>query len=251
MFNKFSASLVAVAFISFIVIVAGCALPGPVKPTVKIAPPPAEVASAEGWWFARFRMHWPAEEPADWHWDLLIADKIVAPVLVQYKDEILIWRFHRRAVRDEAGHQFSFIVYASAQTAYQIFNTIRANELLVEMKNAGAIIEDLYDHPGKITRPRIEDTSDTSWPPVVQRSWPYFIMGASRMWLNLISATVADMPDANSPLALQENERLYKKANAVISALWEKEGQHAFLHHLSGLFGYQPIIFHDKRMLKF
>ncbi len=65
MFNKFSASLVAVAFISFIVIVAGCALPGPVKPTVKIAPPPAEVASAEGWWFARFRMHWPAEEPAD------------------------------------------------------------------------------------------------------------------------------------------------------------------------------------------
>ena len=76
-------------------------------------------------------------------------------------------------------------------------------------------------------------------------------MGASQMWLNLISETIAGMPNPDSPLSLQENEEQYKKANAAISELWQKEGQHAFLHHLSALFGYQAIIFYDKQMLKF
>jgi hypothetical protein len=76
-------------------------------------------------------------------------------------------------------------------------------------------------------------------------------MGASQMWLNLISETIADMPNPDSPLSLQENEEQDKTATAAITALWQKEGQHAFLHHLSALFGYRPIIFYDKRMLKF
>ena len=76
-------------------------------------------------------------------------------------------------------------------------------------------------------------------------------MGASQMWLNLISEAIADMPNPDSPLSLQEDEELHKNANAAISKLWQKEGQHAFLHHLSALFGYKEIIFYDKRMLKF
>lgn len=251
MFNKFSSLSVAMACIFLMVIMSGCATPGPAKSTATIAPPPAEVASSVGWWYARFRIHWPTEKPVEWHWDLLIADKIVAPVLAQYKDEIHLWRFHRRAVRDETGHQFSFLFYASAGTAYQIFTTIRTNELLAEMKNAGVIDEDHYDNPEKNTRLRIEDTSDARWPPVVQRNWPYFIMGSSQMWLNLISETIADMPNLYSPLSVQENEQLYEKVNVAIGALWEQEGHRAFLHHLSALFGYRPIIYYDKRMLKF
>ena len=76
-------------------------------------------------------------------------------------------------------------------------------------------------------------------------------MGASQMWLNLISDTIASLPEPDSPLSLQEIEEQYKDANAVISELWQNEGQHAFLHHLSALFGYRAIIFYDRRMLKF
>ena len=71
------------------------------------------------------------------------------------------------------------------------------------------------------------------------------------MWLNLISETAAEMPKFYSPLSLEENEQQYKNIDETIGALWEENGQHAFLHHLSGLFGYKPIVFHEKRMLKF
>ena len=249
--NNFGYRLISVLLILLMMVIAGCATTGPAKSPETIAPPPQEIASSNGWWFAQFRMHWPAEEQANWHLDLLIAHKVVAPALVQYKDEINLWRFHRRAVRDKTGHQFSFIFYASAETAYQVFNMLRSNELLSEMKSAAMIIKDQYDNTDRITKPRIENTSDASWPPSIQKNWPYFIMGASRMWLNLISETIADMPGPDRLLSLQENEELYKKANDAISELWQKEGQHAFLHHLSALFGYKEIIFYDKRMLKF
>lgn len=251
MLNKCGYRLISALLILLIMVITGCATMGPAKSPETIAPPPQEIASSKGWWFATFRMYWLAEEPANWHLDLLIAHKVVAPALVQYKDEINLWRFHRRAVRDKTGHQFSFIFYASAETAYQVFNMLRSNELLSEMRFAAMIIKDRYDNTDRITKPRIEDTSDTTWPPSIQRNWPYFIMGASQMWLNLISEAIAEMPDPDHPLSLQENEELYKKANTAISELWQTEGQHAFLHHLSALFGYQEIIFYDKRMLKF
>jgi hypothetical protein len=243
--------LISVLAILLMMVIAGCATMGPAKSPEIISPPPQEIAPSSGWWFARFRMHWPAEEQANWHLDLLIAHRIVAPALARYGDEIRLWRFHRRAARDQAGHQFSFIFYTTAQTAYQVFNMLRSNELLSEMKFDGMIIEDLYDNTDKINKPLIEDTSDATWPPSIQKNWPYFIMGASRMWLNLISETIAGMPDSDSPMSLEENENLYKEANTTISELWQHEGQHAFLHHLSALFGYKEIIFYDRRMLKF
>lgn len=249
--NKRGYRLILVLLILLMMVIAGCATTGPAKPPETIAPPPQEIASSNGWWSAKFRMNWPAEEQANWHLDLLVAHKIVLPALAQYKDETRLWRFHRRAVRDQTGHQFSFIFYASAETAYQVFDMLRSNELLSEMKFAGMIIEDRYDNTDRITKPRIEDASDAAWPPSIQKNWPYFIMGASQMWLNLISDTIADMPNPYRPLSPEEYEEQYEKANAVISELWQKKGQHAFLHHLSALFGYQEIIFYDKRMLKF
>ena len=250
-FNKFSFLWVTAALIFGMVVMAGCATPGPAKSIETVTPPPAEVASALGWWYARFRIHWPAEEPVEWHWDLLIADKIIAPVLFQYQDDIRLWRFHRRAVQDESGHQFSFIFFASAETAFRVFNEMRANQLLVEMKNTGVLIQDRYDNPNQIMRPRIEDTSDIGWPDAIQKSWPYYIMGVSQMWLHLIGEIVAEMPKFYRPLSFKEKAQQYKEVDAVIGDLWEKEGQHAFLHHLSGLFGYREIIFYDKRKLQF
>lgn len=251
MLNKCGYRLISILFILLMMVIAGCATTRPARSPETIKPPPKEIASSNGWWFAQFRLHWPAEEKANWYLDLLIAHKIVMPALTRYKDEIHLWRFHRRAVRDQAGHQFSFIFYASTETAYQVFNLLRSNELLTQMKSAGMIIEDRFDNTDRIIRPDIEDTSDATWPPTIQKNWPYFIMGASQMWLNLISETIADMPNLYRPLSIEEYEEQYIKANDAVSELWRQKGQHAFLHHLSALFGYQEIIFYDKRMLKF
>jgi hypothetical protein len=240
----------AVAFILLVMAIEGCTTTTLVKIPKSIAPPP-EIASVEGWWFARFQLQWPEEEPVNWHWDLLIAHKIIAPELEKARGSIRLWRFHRRAARDQAGHQFSFIFYASAQTAYQIFDALRSNALLAEMKSAGVVIADIYDHPDKIGKPGIADASDHSWPSALQRSGPYYIMGASQMWLQLITETVADMPTPSAVLSLDQNEQLYKEVNATLTSLWEINGQHAFLHHLNALFGYNPISFSEKRMLTF
>jgi hypothetical protein len=231
--------------------IAGCATTFERKALQTLEPPPAEIASSESWWSARFHIQWPQEEEPSWHTDLLIAHKIVAPVLLQYKGQIRLWRFHRRAAQDHAGHRFSFIFYASADTAYQVFNTLSSNALLTEMVYSGRVIETGYDNPDRIAKPRVEDTSDPKWPHSIQKSWPYFILGVSQMWLNLISETVADMPTAAAPLTLDEYEEFYKAVNAAITSLWENNGRHAFLHHLNALFGYEPIIFYEKRMLKF
>ncbi len=251
MLRKTSYRLVSVAIIFSMLAIAGCATTVKRKAVQTIEPPPTETASSAGWWSARFHIYWPPEEEPFWHTDLLIAHKIVAPVLLQYKDRIRLWRFHRRAVRDEAGHQFSFIFYAAAETAYQIFDVLRSNALLIEMTYSGRIIAEVYDNPDRIAKPRIKDTSDPSWPSSVQKSWPYFIMGASQMWLNLITETIAEIPAAKTPLSLDEYEEFYQEVNATITSLWETNGRHAFLHHLNALFGYKPVIFYEKRMLKF
>lgn len=250
MLTDFGYRWVRLAFIFLMTVIAGCTTTSSVKIPEPIMPPP-EIAAAEGWWFARFQLQWPEEESANWHWDLLIAHRIIAPVLEQSKESIRLWRFHRRAARDQAGHQFSFIFYASAERAYQIFDELRSNDLLAEMKSAGIITADAYDTSEKIGKPLISDTSDPNWPAALRKSWPYYIMGVSQMWLQLISETLADRPSPDAALSLAENEQLYKEANAIITSLWEVNGQHAFLHHLNALFGYHPIIFYERRMLSF
>jgi hypothetical protein len=249
--NTFGSRLMTSVFVLLIIVVAGCAATGTGRQPDAIAPPPPEIASSDGWWQASFRMYWPQEQEALWHIDLLIAHEIVAPVLEQYKDRIALWRFHRRAARDEAGHQFSLLFYSSAATAYQVFNRLRSNELLSEMKSSGTIISDHYDNTNKITKPRIKDTSDKRWPPSIRKSWPYYIMGASRMWLNLIADIRASQPNAGPFLSLQDKETLYKEVNAAITELWKQNGRHAFLHHLNALFGYEPVVLQEEQMLKF
>ena len=120
MLNDFGCRKAVIVFILLMMFAAGCTTTASVKMPQPVAPPP-EIAAAEGWWYARFQLRWPQEEPVSWHWDLLIANEIIAPVMESSRANIRLWRFHRRAARDEAGHQFSFIFYASAQTADQVY----------------------------------------------------------------------------------------------------------------------------------
>ena len=96
---------------------------------------------------------------------------------------------------------------------------------------------------GKQTREelgRLEQSSDPNWPIEIQRSWPYFIMGASQGWLMLIQELSADPPLEGSVTYDQLLEH-YRDVDTRLTAQWREYGQHAYLHHLSAVFGYEPI----------
>jgi hypothetical protein len=194
-----------------------------------------------GWRAVRFRMYWPENAPPAWNMDLLLAQRVVAPVLRKHQQEILLWRFHRRAARDGGGHQFSFLFYAPSQTAETVTEEIGADRLLEELHRQGAVEQVLYDDPQRNDLPHIEDTSDKNWSAEVQKAWPYFIMGVSQMWLALIEeyaqGLAAEAPGQN----LADMQALYAKIDQKITATWENEGRHAFLHHLNALFGYSAM----------
>jgi len=122
------------------------------------------MAEDGAWRTARSRLEWPLAEPEpQFYLDLVIAHRIIAPALNAC--EPLAWRFHRRAGRAVAGHQFRWLFYSSRNTADSIFRMIGGNSLLQEMKNAGLIIEAAYDDP---VHPQFEGAGDETWPSTIQ-----------------------------------------------------------------------------------
>ncbi|MGR9107588.1 MAG: hypothetical protein ACU843_11720 [Gammaproteobacteria bacterium] len=213
----------------------GCAAQQP-KPVATSPNNASELPSDAGWWYARFIIEHDKDKPPLWHIDALIAGEVITPAFERHFTEIRIWRVHRRAPNDEFGHVFSFIFYATPQGAESIYEDIRVNPVLTQLQSDGIITRTLFDNPANNTRPGIEDTSDKSWPLIIQRTWPALIMGASRMWLDLVgtlAATHTDEPDLVQRYVLVEKD---------IDLLWAENGQHAFLHHLDALFGYQPLL---------
>ena len=101
--------------------------------------------------------------------------------------------------------------------------------------------EQIFDAVDVIKRPDIEDTSDSNWSPLLQQSWPYFIMGVSRLWVDLIDRIAVDFSARLDQASTQDKLEIYKEINDIVTGIWQVEGKHAFLHHLNALFGYQPM----------
>ena len=230
---------------------AGCASITPAR-TEKTKPvDTVPISDANNWWGAGFRIGWPEDAEPQWHMGLLIAHEIIRPVLEKYETDIVLWRFHRRAARDNAGHRFSFIFYTSPQTADRIYADIEASELLEDLKTAGLVKSVSFDDITKPAKPDIADGSDKNWSLPIQKTWPYFIMGASHMWLQLTGDVATDITKDNQPVTVSELEAVYKKTDAAVTQMWQKEGRHAFLHHLNAIFEYKPVVVWEKRYLKF
>ena len=205
----------------------------------------------EGWWYARFRIKWPEEDKSpNWHIDLLLARELIAPVLSRNAAAIPLWRFHRRAARDGEGHQFSFIFYASKKTAQKIYTSIGSLPLLKKMARAG-IVEYLTENTARIIRPNPGDTSDSHWPAMIMKTWPYYIMGVCRMWLNLIDEIVQNEPAIQKSFSLNKLLSHYEKVNKAMNSVWQEHGGHAFLHHLNAIFGYESVLVHEVQLRRF
>lgn len=215
-------------------VLAGCAGgPAQVGPTDTLAGAPTP-GTQPGWWYVRFRLARPADNGVDSYLDALVADQVVSPALERYRTQIPLWRFHRRWPDDATGHQFSFIFYAPDAVAAPLILQIGGHPLLRQLHEQGYLVEYRVDRPdaGRATEPG--GTSDPAWPPTVQREWPTFIMGASGMWLGLVQAEAARL----APLDLHPR---YRAVETAVDALWYRQGNHAFLHHLNALFGYRPL----------
>jgi hypothetical protein len=232
------------------VVLIGC-VSAPLVQTKTAAPGAQPAAADSGWWYARFRVEWPENADPFWHMDLLIAHVIVKPSLERHQQDISLWRFHRRAARDNAGHQFSFIFYASPGTAQSIYDELSAHPVIQETKASGRIMDFMYDNTERVLKPGVADTSDPNWPAHLRHAWPYYLMGASQMWLDLISSVLSGEQVPEAIADLRELENRYAKASASINAIWQHEGRHAFLHHLNALFGYEPLVIIEKRQMRF
>ena len=190
------------------------------------------------WWSARFKINWPANINWDSAMDLFVAHRIVAPSLEKYSNRLFRWRFHRRAARDNTGHQFSFIFYADADIAEKIFNQIRSNAVLNELLNSQLINNASMGETDKPSKPDIEDSSDSNWSETLQRQWPAYIMGVSAMWLGLIDENLETTQNEEVFRLLEA----YRRTEEKITSIWYQEGKHALLHHLNAIFGYRPLL---------
>jgi hypothetical protein len=196
-------------------------------------------------------VEWPDDADPAWHTDALLAHRVVKPVLDQHRQDISLWRFHRRAARDAAGHQFSFIFFASPETARRVYSAIVDHPTLQLARSAGRIMAVACDDTAILSRPAIADTSDPNWSASLRQAWPHYMMGASQTWLDLISAMAYSEPNPEVLDTFAELDHRYAGINASITTLWQNEGRHAFLHHLNALFGYEPIVIIDRRHMRF
>ncbi|MEH6634165.1 MAG: hypothetical protein V7700_01545 [Halioglobus sp.] len=202
------------------------------------------------WWQLRFRLMWPEGESPEFSRHLLIAEQLLLPAIVDHQQQLLLWRFHRRAGRDGAGHQFSLIFFSDENTAMQISEEIISDPLTQWLIDRKLIEKTRFDQRSPEELGRLELTSDKSWPIEIQRSWPYFIMGASQAWLMQVQELSTENElrgEVDYPALLQH----YQEVDARLNAQWQKNGQHAYLHHLNAIFGYQPILIRSNELKTF
>ena len=99
-------------------------------------------------------------------------------------------------------------------------------------------------------RPKVGDTSDPNWSPVMQNTWPHYIMGVSRMWLGMIDQVSQEREIADSA-TLGQLLVHYEQVNDAFTHIWQQEGYHALLHHLNAIFGYEALVYWEKRWKSF
>ena len=235
----------------FVLLLSGCAVSPTEGERANLEPEPVTADSGPlRWWKFRFVIHWPAETKPAWHVDALIANELLGPIIERNRPRIRLWRFHRRAARDKRGHQFSYFVYTSAGTATALRRAIAEAPLLAHLIQSGVVASYRLDDTSAPKFAAVAATSGKNWDPVVRESWPWFIQGVSETWLQLIHAIVKR---AASPKDTNVEELLarYQNTNATVNATWREQGQHAYLHHLNALFGYQPVRVRESNLKRF
>jgi hypothetical protein len=234
-------------------LLAACAPALQVEPSATFEPVPAVLGAEQPdryWWQLRFRLAWPEDEAPDFSQHLLIAEQLLLPVIIENQAQLPLWRFHRRAGRGDAGHQFSLIFFSDKATATRINDEIQAAALTQWLLDRNMIEKVRFAQRSPEELGRLELTSDPEWPMDVQRSWPYFIMGASQTWIMMVQE-LSQQDALEGEVDYAALLKHYQRVDSRLNTQWQSYGQHAYLHHLSAIFGYQPLLIRSSELRTF
>jgi hypothetical protein len=203
--------------------------------------PVGQEEAGRHWYAACFRMPWNGDGRPEWAVDALIARELVLPLLEQHGENIALWRFHRRAGMDSAGHQLTFLMYTHKPVADAVRSQIEENALVASLQRAGYLKGVVSTCRGREPSPAVAAHSDPGWHPQIQKTWPYYIMGVSASWLALVDGVSAEIGDTSEPKSVTELLEHYQAVHKEVTEIWRGQGQHAYIHHLSAVFAYEPL----------
>lgn len=172
--------------------------------------------------------------------DLFLIHEVVSPSSSQYRSKIPLWRYHRRFANDKRGHQFRYIFFSEPEVRNELEESVARNERLQSLVAAGFLrsFECLQLRGARAST--VEGASDPSWHPAVQEAWPVYAMGVS-LFLESLVHFYFDQELYSTLSSVQEQVRHFRAIRFAIRDLVKRDGQHALLHHLSALLGYDPI----------
>lgn len=192
----------------------------------------------ESWRSHKLRLERSSDGRFRWWLDLLLLDTLVRDCIESRGTELTLWRIHRRATDDVAGHEFAFISYAPEDVHRALDVLIAGHAALRFLQNAGLLRELISSDDGSA----IAATSAPTWPEPLKRAWPYYIDGVSRMALKLVDELRASPRPALDAFSAADCEAYYSKLMAQFNEVWHDWGSDAFLHHINAVFGYQPVV---------
>ena len=176
------------------------------------------------WWQLRFRLTWPQGESPEFSRHLLIAEQLLLPAIVDHQEQLQLWRFHRRARRDGAGHQFSLIFFADENTAVRINEEITSDPLRLAISGREGVTLS-YDYRGHevIAAYRyIWVTPDTGWGMVAKIDLeevrrPFWKAGLVAVGFSIlvVFTGAALLVRVSNPLILELKERSYQLEEMV------------------------------------
>jgi len=192
------------------------------------------------WWYLAFKIKQPPPDKgvAYPYIDLLLAHKVVKPLIDKYSMDLKSWHFHRRWKLDDVGHLFCFYFRCENSIKDRMSHEIENNTSTRILKDLNIIlsIECNEKEPNKK-----DIYTWGEWPKSVNINFPLFVHSISKMWLDLIDEIKDFIPVSSpEPETFEELQIFYQQIEANLNNEWLYRGAQFTYHHVSGVFGYSP-----------
>ena len=187
-----------------------------------------------------FKFEWSEDEGPRWWVGTYMIDTLFREILKVYGKKICMWRFHRRAEQDDNGHQLTLMCYTTERVGRRIELHISKSKVIRTLSGGSFLRSYRVNFSGET----ISSTSDGKWDEVMRNAWPFFIQGVCESVLVMLERLHIESSYSDIPRDLLTDEWIesyYGVIHKRLVELWERQGSHAFFHHVGGVFGYAPV----------
>ena len=157
------------------------------------------------WYSFQFKFEFEQNTRPKWWLDILMIDTVVRDIMENHKNNIQLWRFHRRADHDESGHKFKLWCYTTEEVSIAIDEIARCHKSIGVLKENSLLLDYTTENSGS----GVEGTSDPRWSNEVKKAWPYYIMGISQLILELIDLIKKQQDPLDDGAGIDVIERYY------------------------------------------